>query len=64
VAAEAAQSDEVTEATDEAGLPGEGAEIEAPEASDAEPTPVADEAAPAETEDAESGEEPRVDGES
>jgi large subunit ribosomal protein L17 len=33
-------------ATDEAGIPGEGGEIESPEPSDAEPTPVADEAEP------------------
>jgi large subunit ribosomal protein L17 len=30
--------------SDEGGIPGEGGEVEAPEASDAEPTPVADEA--------------------
>jgi large subunit ribosomal protein L17 len=40
------------EVADEAGLPGEGAEIESPEPSDAEPTPVADEAEPAATDEA------------
>jgi large subunit ribosomal protein L17 len=39
-------------ATDEAGIPGEGGEIELPEPSDAEPTPVADEAEPAVSTDA------------